>query len=67
MAKNTFIIHNDTSINSQVKTSEFSSDSKAMKKKRLIKQLIKGEKSGFVKDFDKDSFLDKLHVNHSKE
>lgn len=30
-------------------------------KKHLIKELIKGEKSGFVKDFNADSFLKQLH------
>jgi antitoxin ParD1/3/4 len=36
------------------------------KKAELIKELIKGEKSGFVKDFDRDSFLKNLKEKHSK-
>lgn len=82
MAKNTSILlgdYFDNFINSQVKTGKFSSTSEVIraalrlfeqeetKKTELIKELMKGEKSGFVKDFDKDSFLDKLHANHSKE
>lgn len=34
------------------------------KKEELIKELQKGEKSEFVKDFDRQSFLDKLHQKH---
>ena len=30
------------------------------KKTELIKELIKGEKSGFVKDFKRESFLKNL-------
>ncbi|HLP55430.1 MAG TPA: hypothetical protein VK151_10395 [Fluviicola sp.] len=62
MTKNTSTLNGD-----KVKRGAFSSDSKAIKKKELIKELIKGEKSGFVKDFDKYSFLDKLHSNYSNE
>jgi len=34
------------------------------KKADLIKELKKGEKSGFIKDFDRDSFLRELHKKH---
>jgi antitoxin ParD1/3/4 len=82
MAKNTSILlgeYFDNFINSQVKTGKFSSASEVVraalrmfeqeetKKKELIKELIKGEKSGFVKDFNRKSFLDNLHTKYSKE
>lgn len=81
MAKNTSILLGDyfeSFINSQVKTGKFSSASEVVraalrmfeneetKKKELIKELIKGEKSGFVKDFDRNSFLNNLHEKYSK-
>jgi antitoxin ParD1/3/4 len=81
MAKNTSILLGDyfnNFINGQVKTGKFSSASEVVraalrmfeqeetKKAELIKELIKGEKSGFVKDFDRDSFLKKLKEKHSK-
>ncbi len=81
MAKNTSILlgeYFDSFINSQVKTGRFSSASEVVraalrmfeneetKKKELIKELIKGEKSGFVKDFDRNSFLNNLHEKYSK-
>ena len=34
------------------------------KKTELINELKIGEKSGFVKDFDRDSFLNDLHKKH---
>ena len=37
-----------------------------IKKQQLIDELIKGEKSGFVTDFDKDKFLNTLHSKSSK-
>jgi len=37
------------------------------KKDELIKELKKGEKSGFIKDFDRTSFLKKLHQEHLAE
>lgn len=82
MAKNTSILlgdYFDNFINSQVKTGKFSSASEVIraalrlfeqeeaKKKELIKELVKGEKSGFVKDFDKESFLTNLHSKYLKE
>lgn len=82
MAKNTSILlgdYFDNFINSQVKTGKFSSASEVVraalrmfeqeetKKTELIKELIKGEKSGFVKDFDRNSFLKNLKEKHSKK
>ena len=81
MAKNTSILlgdYFDNFINSQVKTGKFSSASEVVraalrlfeqqetKKAELINELIKGEKSGFVEDFDRDSFLKNLKEKHSK-
>jgi antitoxin ParD1/3/4 len=81
MAKNTSILlgdYFDNFINSQVKTGKFSSASEVVraalrmfeqeetKKQELINELVKGEKSGFVKDFNRDSFLNNLHSKHSK-
>ena len=81
MAKNTSILlgdYFDKFINSQVKTGKFSSASEVVraalrlfeqqetKKAELINELIKGEKSGFVKDFDRDSFLKNLKEKHSR-
>ena len=82
MAKNTSILlgdYFDNFINSQVKTGKFSSASEVVraalrlfeqqetKKTELINELIKGEKSGFVEDFDRDSFLKNLKEKHSKQ
>ncbi|MEZ0128601.1 type II toxin-antitoxin system ParD family antitoxin [Flavobacterium sp. LBUM151] len=76
MPKNTSILlgdYFDNFINSQVKTGRFSSASEVVraalrmfeqeetKKEELIKELKKGEKSGFVKDFNRESFLNSLH------
>jgi len=76
MAKNTSILlgdYFDRFINQQVKTGRFSSASEVVraalrmfeqeesKKTELIKELRKGEKSGFVKDFNRNSFLNDLH------
>jgi antitoxin ParD1/3/4 len=79
MAKNTSILlgdYFDEFINKQVKTGRFSSASEVIraalrmfeqeesKKIALIKELKKGEKSGFVKNFDSDTFLSDLHKKH---
>nr|WP_294931634.1 type II toxin-antitoxin system ParD family antitoxin [uncultured Flavobacterium sp.] len=81
MAKNTSILlgdYFDNFINSQLKTGRFSSASEVVraalrmfeqeetKKEEIIKELKKGEKSGFVKDFNRDSFMNSLHEKHSK-
>lgn len=79
MAKNTSILLGDyfnNFINKQVKSGKYSSASEVVrtalrmleyeetKKDELIKELKKGEKSGFIKDFDRSSFLKKLHQKH---
>lgn len=81
MAKNTSILlgdYFDNFINSQVKTGRFSSASEVVraalrmfeqeetKKEEIIKELKKGEKSGFIKDFHRDSFMNSLHEKYSK-
>ena len=80
MAKNTSILlgdYFDKFINQQVKTGKFSSASEVVrtalrmfeheetKKTELINELKKGEKSGFVEDFNRESFLNILHQKHS--
>ena len=79
MAKNTSILlgdYFDKFINKQVKAGKFSSASEVIraalrlfeyedtKKTKLINELKKGEKSGFVKNFNRDSFLKKIHQKH---
>jgi len=79
MAKNTSILlgdYFDNFINQQVKSGKYSSASEVVraalrmfeheesKKKQLIKELKKGEKSGFVDDFNRTAFLTKLHKKH---
>ena len=80
MAKNTSILlgdYFDNFINQQVKTGKFSSASEVVraalrmfeyeetKKTELINELIKGEKSGFEIEFNRESFLNNLHQKHS--
>ena len=82
MAKNTSILLGDyfeNFIDGLVKTGKFSSASEVVrtalrmfeqeesKKTELIKELIKGEKSGFVKDFSRDTFLKNLKEAHSNK
>ncbi|MGI6319414.1 MAG: type II toxin-antitoxin system ParD family antitoxin [Bacteroidales bacterium] len=79
MAKNTSFLlgeYFDAFINQQIKSGKFSSASEVVraalrmfeheetKKDELIKELKKGEKSGFVKDFNRDDFLKTLHQKH---
>lgn len=79
MAKNTSILLGDyfeKFINQQVQSGKFSSASEVVraalrmfeheetKKSELIKALKKGEKSGFVKDFNRDVLLKSLHQKH---
>ncbi|MDX6189659.1 type II toxin-antitoxin system ParD family antitoxin [Flavobacterium sp. FlaQc-52] len=81
MPKNTSILlgdYFDNFINSQVKNGKFTSASEVVraalrlfeqeetKKSELISELKKGEKSGFAKDFNRESFLNNLHEKHSK-
>lgn len=76
MAKNTSILlgeYFDNFINSQIKTGRFSSASEVVRaalrlfeqeerrKGELIKELKKGEKSGFVQKFDRKKFIKNLH------
>lgn len=78
MAKNTSILLGDyfnNFINEQISSGRYSSASEVVrtalrifeqeenKKKELIKALEKGENSGFIENFDKDTFLDKMHKN----
>lgn len=82
MAKNTSILlgdYFDSFINKQVKSGKFTSASEVIraalrlfeyeetKKAELVKELKKGEKSGFVKNFNRDSFLKTLHQKHNAE
>ena len=82
MAKNTSILlgdYFDNFINSQVKTGKYSSASEVVraalrmfekeetKKSELIKELVKGEKSGFVEDFSRETFLKDMHKKYVKE
>jgi antitoxin ParD1/3/4 len=82
MAKNTSILigdYFDNFINQQIKTGKYSSASEVVraalrlfehdesKKTELIKELKKGEKSGFVAGFDRTIFLEKLHQKHLTE
>lgn len=82
MAKNTSILlgdYFDDFIKQQIKTGRFSSASEVVrtalrmfeqeesKKAVLTKELKKGEKSGFVKDFNKATFLNDLRKKHLSE
>ncbi|MFA6261366.1 MAG: type II toxin-antitoxin system ParD family antitoxin [Bacteroidia bacterium] len=82
MAKNTSILLGDyfnDFINQQVKTGKFSSASEVVraalrlfeqeetKKTALINALKKGEKSGIVEKFNRDTFLKSLHKKQPPE
>ncbi|MBD1431100.1 MULTISPECIES: type II toxin-antitoxin system ParD family antitoxin [Sphingobacterium] len=82
MAKNTSILlgeYFDKFINEQVKSGKFSSASEVVraalrmfeyeetKKSELINELKKGEKSGFVKNFNRDSLLNNIHQKYASE
>lgn len=79
MAKNTSILlgdYFDHFINQQVKSGKFSSASGVVraalrlleyeeaKKAELIKQLKKGEKSGYTRNFNRDNLLKTLHQKY---
>jgi antitoxin ParD1/3/4 len=81
MAKNTSILlgeYFEEFIARQVKSGRFSSASEVVrtalrlfereesKKKTLVNELKKGEKSGFIKNFDWDEFKAELHKKHLK-
>ena len=76
MAKNTSILlgdYFDKFINHQIQSGRFSSASEVVRaalrlfeqeekqRDELVKELIKGEKSGFVEKFDRNKFVKKLH------
>lgn len=82
MAKNTSILlgdYFDNFISQQIKTGKYSSASEVVraalrmfeheesKKTELIKELKKGEKSGFVENFDRKLLLESLHQKHLTE
>ncbi|MBS1549523.1 MAG: type II toxin-antitoxin system ParD family antitoxin [Bacteroidetes bacterium] len=82
MAKNTSILlgdYFDNFINSQIKSGKYSSASEVVrtalrmfeheetKKTELIKELKKGEKSGFSISFDRKTFKENLHKKYSAE
>lgn len=79
MAKNTSVLLGDyfeNFISTQIKTGKYTSASEVIraalrlfeheesKKIELIKELKKGEKSGFVKNFDRKKLMKKLHSTH---
>jgi len=79
MAKNTSILlgdYFDNFIKQQIRSGKFATASEVMraalrlfeyeqsKKSELIKELKEGEKSGFVKDFDRAVFLESIHEKH---
>lgn len=76
MSKNTSILlgdHFHKFIDKQIKTGRYSSASEVVraalrtfeheetKKYQLIKELKKGEKSGFIENFDRNEFLSSIH------
>ncbi len=82
MAKNTSILlgdYFDNFISTQIKTGKFSSASEVIraalrmfeheetKKSELIKELEKGEKSGFSTNFNRKNFKQNLHQKYSAE
>ena len=79
MAKNTSILLGDyfnQFISEQITTGKFSSASEVVrtalrlfeqeenKKKELIRELKKGENSGFVENFNKSEFLNSMHKKY---
>jgi len=82
MAKNTSILlgdYFDNFISRQIKSGKYSSASEVVrealrmfeyeesKKRELIKELKKGEKSGVVENFERNNFLKNLHDKHLTE
>lgn len=79
MEKSTSILlgdYFDNFINHQVQSGRFTSASEVVRaalrlfeqeenqKEGLIKALRKGEKSGFVKEFDRKKFIKDIHIKH---
>lgn len=79
MAKNTSILlgdYFDNFINYQIQSGRFSSASEVVRaalrlfeqeesqKNELIKELKKGEKSGFIKNLNRKKFVKNLHNKH---
>jgi antitoxin ParD1/3/4 len=82
MAKNTSILlgnYFENFIKQKIKSGQYSSASEVVraalrmfeheetKKDELIKELRKGEKSGFIKDFNRNAFLKSIHDKHLSE
>ncbi|HLW30640.1 MAG TPA: type II toxin-antitoxin system ParD family antitoxin [Aequorivita sp.] len=82
MAKNTSILLGDyfeDFISKQIKTGKFSSASEVIrsalrlfeyeesKKEELISALQKGERSGFITDFNRSDFLNKIHEKNTSK
>lgn len=82
MSKNTSILlgdHFESFVAQQVKSGKFTSVSEVIraalrlfeveetKKDRLLKELKKGERSGFVPDFERNNFLAGLHRKHARK
>jgi antitoxin ParD1/3/4 len=82
MSKNTSILlgdHFESFVARQVKSGKYTSVSEVIraalrlfeveetKKESLLKELKKGERSGFVPDFDRDAFLKDLHRKHARK
>ncbi len=82
MAKNTSILlgnYFEDFINQKIKSGQYSSASEVVrsalrmfeheetKKDHLIKELKKGEESGFIDDFDRSSFLKYIHDKYLTE
>jgi antitoxin ParD1/3/4 len=79
MAKNTSVLlgdHFEQFIHSQIQSGRFSSASEVVRaalrlfeqeehqKNELVKELRKGEKSGFVKNINREKFIKNLHDRH---
>lgn len=82
MAKNTSILLGDyyqEIIQEQIRLGKYTSASEVVraalrlfnheetKRKELIEALEKGEKSGFVKDFDRQNFLNEMKEKYGSE
>lgn len=82
MSKNTSILlgdHFEAFVARQVKSGKFTSVSEVIraalrlfeveetKKERLIKELKKGEQSGFLPDFDRDAFMTGMRRKHARK